>query len=73
MLTESRPARAGVGFALAAGAGAAKELWDLEGHGDASWRDLGWDLVGATTGVLFALGADWVVHRIFHPPPGRTR
>ncbi len=73
MLTESRPARAAAGAALAVGAGAAKELWDLDGHGDASWRDLGWDLVGAATGVLISLGTDWVVHRIFRPPPGRTR
>jgi putative lipoprotein len=73
MLTENRPARAAAGAALAVGAGAAKELWDLDGHGDASWRDLGWDLVGAATGVLISLGADWVVHRIFQPPPGRTR
>src|SRR5215831_4023434 len=67
MVTESRPARAGVGFALAVGAGAAKELWDLDGHGDASWRDLGWDFIGAATGVLFAAGVDWAVHRMFHP------
>ena len=41
MLTENRPARAAAGAALAVGAGVAKELWDLDGHGDASWRDLG--------------------------------
>jgi len=73
MLTESRPARAGTGAALAVGAGVAKELWDLDGHGDASWRDLSWDLIGAATGVLLSVGVDWAVHRMFHPPPGRTR
>jgi putative lipoprotein len=73
MLTENRPARAAAGAALAVGAGAAKELWDLDGHGDASWRDLGWDVLGAATGVLISLGADWVVQRIFQPPTGRTR
>ncbi len=73
MLTESRPARAGAGAALAVGAGVAKELWDLDGHGDASWRDLGWDLIGATTGVLLSAAVDWAVHRMFHPPAGRTR
>src|SRR5437667_5464812 len=51
MLTENRPARIGAGAALAVGAGVAKELWDLDGHGDASWRDLSWDLIGATTGL----------------------
>jgi putative lipoprotein len=73
MLTENRPVRAGAGAALAVGAGVAKELWDLDGHGDASWRDLGWDLIGAATGVLVAAGVDWAVHRMFEPPPGRTR
>jgi putative lipoprotein len=73
MLTESRPARAATGGALAVGAGVAKELWDLDGHGDASWRDLTWDVLGAATGVLVSLGVDWAVHRMFHPPPGRSR
>ncbi len=73
MLTEERPLRIGAGAALAVGAGAAKELWDLGGHGDASWRDLGWDLVGAAAGLLVSAGVDWAVHRMFQPPPGRTR
>jgi putative lipoprotein len=73
MLTENRSVRAGAGAALAVGAGVAKELWDLDGHGDASWRDLGWDLIGAATGILVAAGVDWAVHRMFEPPPGRTR
>ncbi|HVV52124.1 MAG TPA: hypothetical protein VHO06_20820 [Polyangia bacterium] len=73
MLTESRPARAAAGAALAIGAGAGKELWDLDGHGDASFRDLGWDLIGTAAGLLVSLGVDWAVHRMFHPPPGRVR
>src|SRR5437764_15310626 len=40
MLTEDRPLRIGAGAALAVSVGVAKALWDLEGHGDASWRDL---------------------------------
>ena len=73
MLTESRPLRVGAGAALAVGAGVAKELWDLDGHGDPSWRDLSWDLLGAATGLLVSVGVDWAVHRMFQPPPGRTR
>ena len=73
MLTENRPARIGAGAALAVGAGVGKELWDLDGHGDASWRDLSWDLIGAATGLLISVGVDWAVHRMFDPPPGRTR
>ena len=30
------------GATLSLGAGAAKELWDLSGRGDASWRDFAW-------------------------------
>jgi putative lipoprotein len=73
MLTESRPVRLGAGATLALGAGVAKELWDLDGHGDASWRDLSWDLIGAASGLLVSAGVDWAVHRMFRPPPGRTR
>jgi putative lipoprotein len=73
MLTENRPVRIGAGATLALGAGVAKELWDLDGHGDASWRDLGWDAIGAATGLLVSIGVDWAVHRMFRPPPGRTR
>ncbi len=68
MGTENRAARAAGGAALAVGAGAAKELWDLDGHGDASWRDLTWDLIGAATGVLVSLAVDWSIHRLFRPP-----
>jgi putative lipoprotein len=73
MGTERRPARAAGGAALAVGAGVAKELWDLDGHGDASWKDLSWDLIGAATGVLFSLAVDWSIHRLFQPPAGRAR
>jgi len=63
--------RAAAGEALGVGAGIAKELWDLDGHGDPSWRDLTWDLIGATTGVLVSVAFDWAVHRIFNWPVGR--
>jgi putative lipoprotein len=72
MLTTSRPARVATGIALGLGAGIAKELWDLDGHGDASWRDLTWDAVGAATGVLVAAAFDWTIHRIFNWPIGRA-
>jgi putative lipoprotein len=71
MISTDRPLRAAAGAALGIGAGAAKEIWDLDGHGDPSWRDLTWDVVGATTGVLVAAAFDWAVHRIFDWPVGR--
>jgi len=73
MLTENRPLRIGAGATLAVSAGVAKELWDLDGHGDPSWRDLSWDLMGAATGLIVSAGVDWAIHRFFRPPPGRTR
>jgi putative lipoprotein len=71
--TDDRPTRATAGLALALGAGVGKELWDLTGHGDPSWRDLTWDLVGAASGVLVALAVDWIAGRALSPSTaGRT-
>jgi putative lipoprotein len=50
---------AGSGIAI----GAAKEIWDLTGRGDASMRDLTWDLAGTLTGVAVASLIDWMVRR----------
>lgn len=66
--TESRPKRAVAAASVALSAGIAKELWDLSGHGDASWRDLTWDVIGATTGTLVAYVIDWAVSRLRGPP-----
>jgi putative lipoprotein len=49
------------GGALAAAAGLGKELYDLGGPGDASWRDLAWDAIGAATGLAIA----WTIDRMF--------
>ena len=62
--TDHRPTRAAAAFTIALGAGILKETWDLTGHGDASWRDLTWDVVGTTTGVLLAYAIDWAVSRL---------
>lgn len=72
MLTTDRATRAATGVALGLGAGVAKELWDLDGHGDASWRDLTWDASGAATGLLVAATFDWTIHRVFNWPVGRA-
>jgi putative lipoprotein len=61
--TDDRPTRVAAGLTLAVGVGVGKEMWDLAGHGDPSWRDLTWDLVGAATGVLVAGAIDWIAHR----------
>ena len=49
----------GAGLALAAGAG--KEIADHFGAGDASWRDLTWDVIGTATGLGVAWLIDWLV------------
>jgi putative lipoprotein len=54
--TRTERALAGGAFSLTLGAG--KELWDLSGHGDPSWRDFTWDVVGTAVGVALALGVD---------------
>ena len=46
----------GAGFSLLLGAG--KELYDLSGHGDASWKDFTWDVAGTAVGVGIALLVD---------------
>jgi putative lipoprotein len=58
---------AGASLALAAGLG--KELWDLSGRGDASWRDLTWDAVGTGAGLLVSWGVELAVRRwLLHEP-----
>jgi putative lipoprotein len=49
-------ALAGGSFSLALGAG--KELYDLSGHGDPSWRDFTWDVAGTAVGLGIALLVD---------------
>jgi putative lipoprotein len=62
--TDDRPTRVAAAVTIALGAGLLKETWDLTGHGDASWRDLTWDVIGTTTGVLIAYAIDWAVGRL---------
>jgi putative lipoprotein len=54
-----RPARAACGVALSLSLGAAKELYDLAGHGTPSARDFTWDVLGALTGVGVAALIDF--------------
>jgi len=72
LATDSRPTRIVVGASFALGMGLLKEAWDLGGHGDASWRDLTWDVVGTTTGVLLAYAIDWAIGRLRGPSAAPT-
>jgi putative lipoprotein len=64
LLFEGELPRFALGAGLGLGAGVAKELWDLSGRGDPSWKDLTWDVVGTGTGLL----ASWVVDRFILRP-----
>src|SRR5258708_2265660 len=44
--SEDRRVRLASGAGLALTAGVAKELYDLSAHGDFSWRDIGWGVIG---------------------------
>jgi putative lipoprotein len=72
LVTDDRPARIAVAASFALGLGIAKEVWDATGHGDASWRDLTWDVVGTTTGVLIACAIDWAIGRLRGPTKTST-
>jgi putative lipoprotein len=64
LVTDDRRVRLAVGGGFALSLGVAKELWDLEGHGDPSWRDLTWDVVGTVTGLALAAAIDWTISRL---------
>lgn len=67
LLLERPGERALAGAALALSAGVVKELLDLAGAGDPSWRDLAWDGIGTAVGVGIAVSVDvWLLE-----PQGR--
>ena len=51
----------GAGLGIVVGAG--KELWDLAGHGNPSWKDFTWDVIGTCVGVGIALTIDVATRR----------
>ncbi|MEP7049191.1 MAG: hypothetical protein ABJB12_02510 [Pseudomonadota bacterium] len=68
--TRTKRALAGSAFSLTLGAG--KELWDLSGHGDPSWRDFTWDVLGTAVGVALAAGIDALAQSKPQQPPLRA-
>jgi putative lipoprotein len=57
LLLDERWQRAAAGGALSLSVGAAKEIYDASGGGDASWKDFTWDVAGTLVGV----GIAWLV------------
>lgn len=70
--TESRPIRLLVGGAAGLLAGTAKELLDLAGLGDPSWKDFTWDVIGTACGVLVAFLLDVFVITPLMQPAGQS-
>jgi putative lipoprotein len=58
------------GLGIVAGAG--KELLDLAGFGDPSWKDFAWDVIGTIVGVGISLSVD-AAARGLHPGYGYPR
>jgi len=58
--------RVRIAFGAGAGilAGAAKELLDLSGTGDPSWKDFTWDVIGTFVGVGIAVSIDLAVRSL---------
>ena len=56
--------RAAVGAGFALTLGAAKELYDLGGRGDPSWKDFTWDVIGTASGLLIAWGLDLLIRGV---------
>ena len=66
--SQDRLPRFAGGAWLALGAGVGKELWDLSGHGDPSFRDLTWDVAGTVAGLVIAVALDWAITRLSRRP-----
>ena len=58
---DSRNGRALAGAAFSLTVGAGKELWDLSGHGDPSWRDFTWDVIGTAAGIALVASVDALI------------
>jgi len=68
LFSDDRRVRLAVGGGLALTAGVGKELWDLSGHGDPSFRDLTWDVAGTVAGLVIAVALDWAITRLSRRP-----
>lgn len=58
-----------LGGGLALGVGIGKELLDLSGRGDPSWKDLTWDVMGTASGLAVAWAVDLLVRGVSSSHP----
>ena len=57
---DTSTARLAYGASASLLAGIGKELWDSSGNGNASWKDLAWDVAGVAVGLAIC----WVLDRL---------
>ena len=70
LATDDRPTRGFIGALLCVGAGLGKEVYDLQGHGTASFKDLAFDGLGCAAGLLLAIAVDrWIQVPTARPKP----
>jgi putative lipoprotein len=70
LFTDRIAARMAFGAGLGVAVGAGKELLDLTGFGDPSWKDFTWDVIGTAVGIGIAVTIDLAVQ---DPRPARAR
>ena len=75
LIFEPRAHALAVGAGAAAFAGISKELLDLDGAGNASWKDMAWNGLGLVSGLAVAWGIDLLVRGVSaeHPLFARNR
>jgi putative lipoprotein len=64
LIFDTRAHALAVGAGAAALAGVGKELADLAGLGNASFKDLAWDGLGMVTGLAVAFGIDLLIRGV---------
>lgn len=74
LLFDKRAYALACGAALAVTAGVGKELVDLAGYGDPSWKDLAWDGLGMLSGLALSWGLDLLIRGVStrHPALAET-
>src|SRR5262245_58878069 len=65
--TDNLPVRVALGAGVSITVGAAKELFDLRGGGNPSWKDFTGDVIGTAFGLGIAVSLDVASRSYSHP------
>ncbi len=71
-IVDSRWKALAIGGGVTIAVGGGKELLDLAGIGDPSWKDFAWDAIGTVAGLALAWGVDMLLGGVSsaHPALG---